>query len=533
MKFLIATLLLCSLMASNCISQTIIKINKSIQYQQIDGFGALVTDHNSTEPMRDNLAELLVNDLGLSIFRNYLDPQFEPTNDNNDPNVLDLSKFNLQNKINIACDGTKFMPVELTKNTFRKLQSLVKKNGDSAILITSVASPPKWMKYTNCAYGSDVNYNRLITFEENAKIIPRLPLNDDYKAEFAEFCEAYLQYMKQEGISIHRLSIQNNPYFGEPYSSCVYRDSSYIATLNKVGQRITSKKLKTNLMFNEDIIEAYRLEAFFNLLKNNNEKKEYGKIVAFQSYQTDGALPSPISAYSFNSMIKIINKYDSALKIYSTEAGDDYFSVNILNALKNGKVSAWVCFSPFISGCDNGLINFDLSKKYNYHVLKHFSKSIKQGAVQVSSEVIENDLYSVAFQHNKNKTLTIVMVNNSTTESKTVKLSFDESQQVPKYFNQIISQNHQLQYQDKGIIASTDQIILPPHSIVTLIGEESGIIAATNNEIMKDLNSTAYFNSETNKIYVDGKAHGNTEIIVRDINAKVIFNSTVTLTIHP
>lgn len=338
-------------MTSNCIAQTIIKINKSIQYQQIDGFGVLATDHNSkvdaenfppANSMRDSLAELLVNDLGLSIFRNYLDPQFELTNDNSDPNVMDLSKFNLQNKINTACDGDAFMPVEITKNTFRKLQSLVKKNGDSAIFITSVASPPKWMKYTNCAYGNDWQYNKLITSEENAKMQPPPLLNEDYKEEFAEFCEAYLQYMKQEGISIHGLSIQNNPYFAQPYSSCVYRDSSYIATLNKVGQRIASKKFGTKLMFNEDIVEIARFRNFIKSLKTNSEFKDYEKIAAIQGYQNGGAFASAISAYSFNSIIKTIDYYDPSLKLYSTEAGDGFFPVNIINSLKYGRVSAWL-----------------------------------------------------------------------------------------------------------------------------------------------------------------------------------------------
>jgi O-glycosyl hydrolase len=518
------------------IAQTIIKINKAIQYQQIDGFGVLATDHSSkvvaenfppTKPMRDTLADLLVNDLGLTIFRNYLEPEFELVNDNNDPNVLDLPKFNLQNKVNTACDGDAFMPVEITKNTFLKLKNLVKKNGDSAIFITSIASPPKWMKYNNCANGTDFDYNRLITSEENAKIKPAGISNNDYKEEFAEFCEAYLQYMKQEGISIHGLSIQNNPYFGQPYSSCVYRDSSYIATLNKVGQRIVNKKFETNLLFNEDIIDIVRFKNFMKSFAINSEANKFKKIAAIQGYQTGGIFASSISPSSFNSMQKIFNNYDPTLKIYSTEAGDEFFPVNIINSLKHGKVSAWLYFSPIYSPDYGGLLNNDLSKKYNYQVLKHFSKNINQGAIQVACEATENDLYSVAFQHNKNKTLTIVLVNDNPTESKTVKLSFDESQQVPKYFAQVVSQQPSIMYQSKGIIANTDLITLPPQSIVTIIGEESGMVAANNAIAMTDLNYTAFYNSETNEIVVNANLENHTTVTVRDIHSKIVYETTI------
>lgn len=170
-------------------------------------------------------------------------------------------------------------------------------------------------------------------------------------------------------------------------------------------------------------------------------------------------------------------------------------------------------------------MNKDLSKKYNFQVLKHFSKNIKQGAIQVACEATENDLYSVAFQHNKNKTLTIVLVNDNPKESKTVKLSIDELQQVPKYFNQIISQNQLLQYQDKGVIASTDEIILPPQSIVTLIGEESGIISATNKVTTPSLTHSAYFNQTQDQIIVHSNIQENTEITIRDINSKIVYSS--------
>ncbi len=84
---------------------TTIRIDKKVNYQKIDGFGAFGGKNWLDAGYDKKWLDTVLRDLGLTIIRHEIDQSFEMVNDNSDPFVTDFSKFNLSGSYTI--DATK------------------------------------------------------------------------------------------------------------------------------------------------------------------------------------------------------------------------------------------------------------------------------------------------------------------------------------------------------------------------------------------------------------------------------------------
>ena len=164
-----------------------INITPTTKYQTIDGFGAFSSgpEGDATYSERYNrIMATAVNNLGLTVARNELAPEFELVNDNDDPNVLNLSGYNV---------GI------LAIKKFKEQYALgIRK------FITTLWSAPAYMKL-------NLAPNAIETFFQDNR------LDSNYTAEFAEHIVAYIKVVKQEtGIDIFAISLQNELQFNEP-----------------------------------------------------------------------------------------------------------------------------------------------------------------------------------------------------------------------------------------------------------------------------------------------------------------------------
>ena len=159
-KLLLPILLLSILMLPTAFAtaQQIVTINKFKQFQKIDGFGTHFGKHVSWDGNLPHYDEdhlrRIIDELGISIHRTWIDPKLEMVNDNEDANITDFAKFkaNLNASSTEPCKGEFIKQIDMIAY-MKAYQERALKNGDTIKFYGSVMSPPAWMKYVNCYFG--------------------------------------------------------------------------------------------------------------------------------------------------------------------------------------------------------------------------------------------------------------------------------------------------------------------------------------------------------------------------------------------
>lgn len=443
-----------------------IAIDKSKEYQRIDGFGGFGPDSGSKYPDQQ------VNEFGFTIFRDSLPTNFEIANDNDDPNVIDW------NSPNWNIDGS-LTPNDMCRNQEGPLQERfqpimdMKAAADAAgepfHLMVSVWSPPYWMKYTRCIFGDDSNWNKLIMGHIASSESP-----NDLKEEFAERLVAYISFVKQyTGVDVEYLSIQNEPAFNEFYQSAVYTSWELKELLKVVGKRFEKEGITTKLFMPEDIGYLPRILDYMTTAGDDPEALELLDLFAVHGYGQDGSTKDDPTPSNWTETRKITEKYNRPLWMTETSGygqhwgGAMEYAQAMHLALKYGRVSGWVYWtirsdSPFYS-----LYARDGSPSNLLYAMKHYSRFVRPGAVQVESSASDEELLVSSFLHREDRTLTNVLVNTSESRKK-VTLTM-EGNNLPEQFEVYRSSEGEQAVQLADLQAG-DTFYMPAKSIVTLVG---------------------------------------------------------------
>ncbi|GCE12261.1 sugar-binding protein [Tengunoibacter tsumagoiensis] len=438
-----------------------VTINKNIQYQQMDGFGgfgAKLPWFSGGPFYDDSFDQNLVNDLGITILRDEVPPQFEAT-----PGVFDATKV-----ASNSCEGQS-VPLSDHFGYLQDLKSKADAAGQPLKLIASVWSPPLWMKYVNCVFGGDANWNRLIVSE-----IPSASVPNDRKADYAAYLVKYIQTIKQQtGIDVYALSIQNEPAFGEPYSSAVYSPEVLKNVIKVVGQAFQQNGITTKIFMPEDVTDFNRISGFVQWAENDPIARQYVSIIAIHGYGPDGVTGAGSQSFWSNAHT-LAATYNTPLWQTETSGysndwpGAMNLAGSIYTALKYGQVNAWVWWSL----SEGGVTNFSLMNNgvptSLYYASKMYYRYVRPGAVMIDSSSTDPDVLVNAFNNVQSKTLSAVFINQNTTTAKTVNLNFTGSN-IPAQFSVYRSSSTENAI-SVGTINNTDQLTLPPNSIVTITG---------------------------------------------------------------
>ncbi len=486
--------------AGSASAQNIIKIDKATQYQKIDGFGAMAENLPGWGQFKDmdaNYVNTFVDDLGCTIFRTAIDGSMETKNDNNDPNNLNLAGYSLGNAPG-GCDGDYHIPLNYQTKNLKALKTKIEANGDKPLFFSTVFSPPAWMKYVGCVSGTDPVWNRLINPIDEAEKNGTNEVDKDQTDEFAEFCLAYVTILKNAGIDIMAMNIQNEPVFGQPFSSCVYTPKSYALTLGAVAAKLKEKGFTTKMMFTEDISDASRYLQFIRAILDNPAYAEYGNagIAAIHSYAANAQTPESSDAAAWKNLDKISRYKNANRPFWQTETsgypdsheGGMSMATAIFTALKYGKANAWVFLGMTrpvreLGSEHESLVKVDGSKSDRYYAAKHFYRYIRPGAIHVNTIQTDNSVMSIAFQNDAKKTLTVVLINPDAAKEQTVKLEGVQASGMPTKFQRYLTTSSSNQkVADMGAINFGATITLPANSVTTLVGEGSQPELPTANE---------------------------------------------------
>ncbi|MDP4240603.1 MAG: glycoside hydrolase family 30 beta sandwich domain-containing protein [Bacteroidota bacterium] len=404
----------------NMAVETTITMNPSVTFQEIDGFGAAITGstcYNLLKMTAANRAKLLketfdpVSGMGYSYVRI----------------SIGCSDFSMDEYT--CCDTPGIenfaIPFYDKRDLLPILKEILAINPNLKIL----ASPwtcPKWMKVNNL---TDLQpYNSWTSGQ----------LNPQYYQDYATYFVKYIQAMKNEGINIESITIQNEP-LNRGNSVSLYMSWQEEATFvkNALGPKFADAGLTTKIIvfdhnFNYDNIPdqmSYPVKMYAD-----PEVAKYIDGAAYHAYGGDKSeLLNVHNAYPTK------NLYFTEMSIgswnYSFD-GDLLWSMRELGIGCLNNYSKSVIVWNFMlddkgapnrpGGCNTcyGAIDISssdyatLDKKSHYYVISHLSKAISTGATRIGTTGYQTSGLYYTAALNKDGTYGVVLLNENDTSLK-------------------------------------------------------------------------------------------------------------------
>ncbi len=415
-------------------------VDTSKTHQTIDGFGAFMGSGGGTATP---LAISLAGDIGMSMARiGVIEDEFEPENDNSDPDVIDWTGFHKE-----------ALPLE----TIRLLKL---RNGLENFILT-VWSPPAWMKRNKSlnAEGWSTD-NKLEPF---------------YYEEYAEHLTALIKTIRYEtGIELAAVSLQNEPQFNEPYASCVVDPNEMRDMIKVVGPRFEREGIGTKIYWAEALPAQGAIQNYIMAVKNDPVARRYGNIVAIHNYDADGINVGGAGADEWARIYGWAQSGEPKCPTWMTETSGHANSWdgaleligNIYNALVHGNASAWVFWSFTVSRDSEvfGLV-VDNVPTSRFFVSKQIYKFVRPGAVRVDVSSADADVPAAAFRNDREGTLSVILINKSGVP-KAVRIS---GSGVPSSFQSYTTADRR-NCESGPAVGPDGLILLPPSSVTTLVG---------------------------------------------------------------
>lgn len=404
-------------------------VDTSITHQTMDGFGAsMMSWAQRPEYRQAAYYNMLAGDLGANIVRAALEPGWETSNDNNDPNTFNWAGFN---------DASIATAMEYFKQ--------MKLRGANEFMLT-VWSPPAWMKTNKATTNGGV-------------------LRADLREEFAENLAAVVVRAKQAwGVDITTISIQNEPWFVETYDSAQLTPQQMVETMRTVIRRFKKDGITTRLALPEDVSRYNRFAQYAKAAMNDPE------VAAGMGLWANHYVPAA-GLTSIKNLIGGTGKH-----FWSTEVNNGTADLagalgvargidDLVNLADASAVVMWQ-YSGQAGKDDFYALWTGTTPNPKYYAVKQYSHFIRPGAVRVDSKNDNDSVRVSAYTQSSNGAVTIVMSNNGTTDS-TVQLNL-KGTNLPASFNiyrTSATENCAL----VGSIASSElmNFTLPAQSIVT------------------------------------------------------------------
>jgi O-glycosyl hydrolase len=371
----------------------VINVNENHRYQQMDGFGASMTDSSAwllwtqmPEQQRTAVMTALFSPtegIGLSLTRIPMGASdftngAHYTYDDMPPGQADpeLAHFSIEH------DRAYIIPA---------LQEALKINPSLKIL-ASPWSPPAWMKDSDS-----------LTFGK---------LKREYYGALAMYFVKFIQAYQAEGLPIYAITLQNEPYY-EPYSyPGMHLEPADEAELVK--------------NYFKPAFEAAGITARILVWDHNWDKYEY-PLAVLDDPEAKAALDgTAFHCYSGSVLAQgIVHDAHPDKDIYFTEcSGGTWiagFEAGFRSDMKNlviGSIRNWARtinkwnlildtkHNPHSGGCGtcDGLVTMDLALEsgfrpnFDYFSIGHLSKFVQPGAYRIASSLVESQgLESVAF----------------------------------------------------------------------------------------------------------------------------------------
>ncbi|HEX8341157.1 MAG TPA: glycoside hydrolase family 30 beta sandwich domain-containing protein [Tepidisphaeraceae bacterium] len=320
-------------------------------------------------------------------------------------------------------------------------------------VIASLWTPPHWMKGAEVSSWDGKPNGKMPELKvgknggSSSSIGGSLIDSDENLTQFARYVSAFVKgYEAYYGVHIDAVNLQNEPAFRTWYSSAVYSPQLYVKAVKAVSRWFKKYGITTQLMGPEDVGVGnaaspsilQRQMRYIEAIRRDPEAVRAVDVLAIHGYAQDGrnANRSPQMWGEYYNGRKSGNgpswtgvKADGK-PLWMTEVSGEGptwgSAIRVAQTMQDGitraNVGAWVFWGiansttqPHGEALTQGT---DATAK-KYSAFKHFSRYVRPGAVRLATNA--NDpfgVYASAFVHDKDKTLTTVLINGSDTDQK-------------------------------------------------------------------------------------------------------------------
>ncbi len=404
-----------------------ISVNRSVDYQVIDGFGFFGAQDvwwgSASDMWSQDWGEKVITDLGLSIFRNEYYPPAIPG-------------------ANQDADWDKQKPV------VEGLKQIADANQVDLKFIFTVWSPPADLKWvSDFDWPGDEDATRGpgdVTTKYGGT------LNPEKYSEFADWIKDGIALYSDAGIDLYGLSLQNEPAFSQYFNSCTYTVQWYADLLKNVVPEIKTDYPDIQIFGSENMLDMEGADInwpyfYHSGIKADEEAAVNLDIFAVHGYN-DGVAPTSGSGLA-ERWTNHLNEFSEPLNkpTWMTETSgyvDDWngagdapgalsLAQDIHAALYYGNASAWVWWQGSdLDGIDEYSLMSGTETGKKYAVSKHFYRYIRPGAVRVMATTEQETIFITAYEHTENDTFTIILINSGDED----KMVFIEGDNLPEAF---------------------------------------------------------------------------------------------------
>lgn len=433
----------------------LVRVDPSVEYQTMQGFGSsarLFDDPHlfqipngrtsMTAAQQDEILDLLYEDLKLTRVRLFFERGFEVKNDNDDPEVENLSKFDF--------GGTR--------------------NDALVAFATRLA-----------ARGVGIVYPTKIRFEKwmDAKTEP---------AEFAEQIVAHLRRWRKLGVELNYYSIVNEPGYtrGGYWSGAFIRD-----VILRARPKLLAEGFRTRFVVPDDFGPKQAYERAKVILEDPRAREMVGAI-AFHLYQGNQSDLSNLRQLSRQYGIPLwMTEYSlSDGHFYRTfyrgkSRNPIYWALLLNDMIVKYNVSSVDYMFGFFGEWDQKkyprstlIILNNIGLKYRgysvtkqYYMMGQFSRFVAPDARRIKAETLNDNVHVSAFR--KDNHLTIVAINTGLYPRHTkFSLEIENRESLPPRMAAVRTSNHENWKElDEILLTETDfKAMLPPNSITTFYG---------------------------------------------------------------
>ena len=400
------------------LNNNLIKFDSTISFQSIDGFGFSLTGGSAY--LINQLPTIDKNNLMRSLF----------SNDSNSIKIsyirisigasdLDASVFSYNDLPNNETDSnlTNFNILEDDKNLIPILKQIIVLNPNIKIM-ASPWSAPIWMKSNKSSIGGS--------------LLPK------YYSSYSKYFVKYIQAMKERGINIESITIQNEPQHDGNNPSMIFswqETAEFIK--NYLGPIFEQNNIKTKIIIWDHNCDNPDYPK--NILKDLNANK-YIDGTAFHLYAGDVSAFANVHNAFPNKNLYFTEQWTGAKGEFT---GDFLWHTEnvIIGTLKNyskvcleWNLASDPLYNPHTpGGCTEckGALTIDgnkIAKNVSYYIIGQISKFVPPNSYRISTNEIGNNIFNIGFITPTGKKILFIL--NKNNSSNNISVSFNN-----KYFN--------------------------------------------------------------------------------------------------
>ena len=495
-------------------------------HQSIDGFGAGIKRrtedlYNLEDDLRNQIEAYCFQDLEVNMIRFFVYHDLEPSNDNNDPYVLDDSQLDWTRYDSDPNQSRTRYVAEALQNAFS-----LSNNGFDHV-IGNCNSAPGWLK-TN---GQHNNGGTLISGGES---------------EYSEFLIAFLQGMKSRyNIDVTAISPTNEPDYEVSYESMNTSPSELSSIILNLNGRLTSAEL--------DHVKIISPECFRVENSNNNSNSTTNYINSMFTSPSVEAAVDVVATHTYadaqhNANWNSLKVAAQNKPVWVTESANlnstDQSMTDAANYIKwmlrgfnEGGMTAYMMHLFYEEADASGyssLVAWDENETIilpkRYHAFKHFSNLIKKGYRVIDSQTIEGNIMVGSFISPDQTKIIIQLFNEGDSQDFSIDVPIGATN-VSHYVTSNTENTNFSIYNDISfdIGSRYTSINIPPmslHSVIYTIDPSALSINDIENKSQLTPLATAYPNPTKNKLTL--KFHEEAEYLITlfQPNGEKIYETT-------